>query len=84
MSEEFEFNNGRDAYLLEGPAGDARYRIVVPREFVEDEISGDTAETDHHAWLRAHLAQILAAYTARIEGGWVKTPWNRVLVEEVD
>ena len=30
------------------------------------------------------LPQILAAYTARVEGGWVKAPWDRVLVEETD
>ena len=84
MSEDFEFNTTRDGYVLEGPAGDSRYRIVVPREFVEDETGGTAQDTDHHAWLRARLPQILAAYTARIEGGWVKAPWNRVLVEEVD
>jgi len=83
MSEDFEFNSGRDAYILEGPSGDTRYRLVVPRDFVAAETGGADG-ADHHAWLRANLAQILGAYTARIEGGWVKAPWNRVLVEEVD
>ncbi|MCZ7675979.1 MAG: hypothetical protein M5U35_09095 [Roseovarius sp.] len=84
MSPDFEFSSTREAYVLEGPVGDTRYRIVVPRDFVEAETGGSAPGTDHYEWLRANLPNILAAYTARIEGGWVKAPWNRVLVVEVD
>jgi hypothetical protein len=84
MSEEFEFDASRDAYVLQRPSGDHRFRLVVPRDFVDDEVGGAATEADRLNWLRGNLAQILAAYTARIDGGWVKAPWNRVLVEEVD
>ncbi|MEI4195481.1 hypothetical protein [Roseovarius sp. E0-M6] len=84
MSDGFEFNSSRDAYVLEGPSGDGRYRIVVPREFVDDELEEGASDDQRHAWLIDNLPHILGAYTARIDGGWVKAPWDRVLVEEIE
>jgi len=84
MSEPFHFNRTRQAYMLDGPEGETRYRIVVPREFVDDEAGDDASEEDRLAWLRRHLPQILSAYSARTEGGWAKDPWSRILVEEID
>jgi hypothetical protein len=84
MSAAFQFDDTRGAYILGGPGGDTRYRIVVPEDFVQEE-AGAGADADARLeWLRANLPQILAAYTARVEGGWVKAPWDRVLVEETD
>ncbi|QYX56717.1 hypothetical protein K1T73_17050 [Roseovarius sp. SCSIO 43702] len=84
MSDAFEFHESRDAYVLEGPGDDSRYRIVVSRAFVDDEIGEAADDAARRAWLKANLPSILGAYTARIEGGWVKSPWDRVLVEEVE
>jgi len=84
MSEPFEFNLTRQAYVLHGPEGETRYRIVIPRELVDEEAGDGASEEDRLGWLHAHLPQILSAYSARTEGGWVKDPWSRVLVEEID
>lgn len=84
MTDAPEFNKSRNAWVLEGPGGDTRYRLVIPRDFIEEELGKDVGDNDQLAWLHANLPQILAAYTARIEGGWVKSPWDRILVEEVE
>ena len=80
----FQFDSDRDAYVIDGPADEGRFRLIVPSDFVSDEVGADASESDRLTWLRANLPQILQAYTARTGGGRVKEPWNRVLVEEVD
>ncbi|RKF12976.1 hypothetical protein D6850_15855 [Roseovarius spongiae] len=84
MSDPFEYHESRDAYVLEGPSGDDRYRIVIARGFVNEELGEEADAAARRAWLTRNLPHILGAYTARIEGGWVKEPWDRVLVEEVE
>ena len=84
MSGLFEFDSVRAAYVLDAPESEPRYRLVVPRDFVDDEVGDDASEEDRIVWLRDNLPNILGAYTARIEGGWVKAPWDRILVEEID
>ena len=85
MSEpSFQFSRDRDAYVIDGPSDEGSFRLIVPNEFVNDEVGSDASEADRLDWLRANLPQILQAYTARTGGGRVKEPWNRVLVEEVD
>ena len=84
MSDPFHFNPDRQAYVLDGTKGDRLYRIVLSREFVDAEAGENITEEERLAWLHAHLPQILSAYSANTEGGWVKEPWNRILVEEID
>lgn len=84
MSEEFIYSSSREAYVFEGPGTEGRFRVVVPKEMVDQEAGHHLSEDERLTWLRDHLPQILQAYTARVGGGRVKEPWDRVLVEELD
>lgn len=84
MHEKITYDESREAWLVTGDDFDDTYLIAVPRDFVEDETGGPVTTKAGEAWVREHLAYILQAYLARAEGGWVKEPWNRVLVEVMD
>ena len=61
-----------------------RVRIVVPRALTDDELGGTPDDAARRAWIEAQLPEILGAATARLQGGWVKEPWGRLLIEEMN
>ncbi|MDF0600926.1 hypothetical protein P1J78_09300 [Psychromarinibacter sp. C21-152] len=84
MDEDIRYDSSRRAWIISGADIDEGYRLIVPRELAEDELGGTPDDAECAAWLKAHLPQILQAYTARTEGGWMKAPWDRVLVDVVE
>ena len=71
-------------YCLTVDQGDGRYRVIVPRELLDDEVGDDRTEEASVAWIEERMPQIMQAYTARTEGGWLNPPFNRIYVEEAD
>ena len=59
------------------------YRLVLPREMLNDECGDDASESDRRAWAMDNLGGIMSAIGARDGGGWVKAPFDRILVEEI-
>lgn len=84
MSAGVHYDEARASFVLEGAVADDRYRLLVPKDFLDDELGANASLQAQTDWIEANLPQILAAYTARTEGGWVKAPWDRVMVEETD
>ncbi len=63
---------------------DGAVRLVLSREFLDDE-AGDTAdEARRRSWADDHLSSIIGAYLARVSGGVVQEPYGRITVEELD
>lgn len=83
MSASITYSDSREAYVIAGVADEDRYRLLVPRSLLDDELGADATDDTRRGWIENNLPNILSAYTARTDGGWVKAPWNRVLVEEV-
>ncbi|MDF1726380.1 MAG: hypothetical protein P1U53_01405 [Sulfitobacter sp.] len=77
------YDADRKAHLIEGIDGAEQYRLLVPRDLLDDELGPDAPDAARDTWIKDNLPQILSAYTARSGGGWVKAPWNRILVEEI-
>jgi len=63
---------------------DGNYRITVPGDMLDDECGADADNARRIAWVEVNLAGVLSAYGARTEGGYVKSPYNRVMVEDLD
>ena len=84
MSATIRYDADRKAHLIEGAVGTENVRLVVPDELLDDELGQYTPTDAREAWIADNLPQILSAYTAREGGGWVKAPWNRILVEEIN
>jgi hypothetical protein len=78
------FDQGFDGYVIELDGAETRYRAVVPRAMLDDETGAGSSEETRVDWVHEHLAQIIGAVTARETGGFIKEPWNRVHVEEID
>ena len=84
MSASITYDKDRNAFVLAGIAGEDNYRLLVPQDLLDDELGAEASEETRRDWIESNLASILSAYTARADGGWVKAPWNRILVEEVN
>ncbi len=82
--DDIAYDSELDGYplILEGD-GRARYRAVVPAAMVREELGEDWSDENAVDWLRANLAHILGAVTARETGGTIREPWGRVMVEEL-
>ena len=72
-----------DDFVLTLDGSDRRYRVVIPRELLDDEAGDDTDEAARRTWIAAHLPGVMSALTARETGGVVQEPWGRVMVEEL-
>ncbi|NDV00847.1 hypothetical protein [Pseudoroseicyclus tamaricis] len=82
MPNDVIYDAAREAHVIRGEDVGERYRIVIPDALIDAEAGEPVG--DRLAWIEAHLPQILQAYTAKMNGGFVHEPWGRVLVEEVD
>ena len=72
-----------DDYLLRLEGPEARYRVTVPGELLDDEVVAEADESARRAWIKGNLAHILGAVTATETGGMVGEPWGRLTIEEV-
>ena len=62
---------------------DAKYRVVVPCELLDDACGNSGTGSARKAWATQHMPQLLDAFNARSEGGLAHDPFNRILVEEI-
>ncbi len=83
MAETGEIQRRGDDYVLQLEGDGVRYRATVSRELLDDEVGDGIDDETRRVWIRANLANILGAVTARETGGFVKEPWGRILIEEV-
>ena len=83
MTASIRYDENRAAHVVEGAVGLDKFRLVVPRDFLDDEIGSDATADARDTWIENNLPDILSAYTARSGGGRVNAPWNRILVEEI-
>jgi hypothetical protein len=70
-------------YILRLDGTEARYRVTVPRELLDDEVGDAADDATRRAWIEANLAHILGAVTATETGGMVGEPWGRLMIEEI-
>ncbi|MBF9044883.1 hypothetical protein HKCCE4037_16185 [Rhodobacterales bacterium HKCCE4037] len=77
------FDEARESYIFPLEGYEASYRVVVSRDFLDDEVGESATRNEREVWIKNNLAQILGAATARLTGGTVTEPWSRVLVEEL-
>lgn len=61
-----------------------QFRLVAPQELLDDECGDGADEAARTAWVKKHMPGIMSAIGARHDGGWLKAPYNRILVEEID
>ena len=59
------------------------YRLVLPREMLDDECGDDASEDTRRDWTRDNLAGVMSAIASRDGGGWIKAPFDSILVEEI-
>ena len=70
-------------YILRLDGAEARYRVTVSRELLDDEAGDEADDAARRAWIEANLSHILGAVTATETGGMVGEPWGRLLIEEI-
>ncbi|QFT59667.1 hypothetical protein FIU94_12605 [Sulfitobacter sp. THAF37] len=76
-------NSGKELVLMMQVDG-RQYRLTAPEDMLNDECGIDADEATRTAWVREHLPGIVSAIGAREDGGWLKAPYNRIMVEEID
>lgn len=70
-------------YILRLDGTEARYRVTVPHDLLDDEVGDGADDAARRTWIEANLAHILGAVTATETGGIVREPWGRLMIEEV-
>jgi len=83
MAEQDPIERRGGDYILRLGGAERRYRVTVPREFLDDEVGGGADEDARRAWIEGNLAHILGAVTATETGGMVGEPWGRLMIEEI-
>ena len=63
--------------------GGTDYRLILPRDMLDAECGAAAGEEARRAWVSANLSGIMTAISAREGGGWIKAPFDSILVEEI-
>ena len=58
------------------------HRVIVPRELLDDELTNAATIQEREEWAEANIEKIMKAYTAKVSGGVVMAPFDRIVVRE--
>ena len=75
---------GRDAYVVAVSSDGTECRALVPEELISDELrlASRPSHEQSYRWIAANEAQVREAIKAKLVGGYVKAPFDRIVLRE--
>jgi len=54
--------------------------VLIPGDLLDDEVGDGSTDAERQSWVEANLDEIVGAYEAKAKGGFVRKPFDRILV----
>jgi hypothetical protein len=70
-------------FLVDGQGHSGSHKVIVPRDMLDDEVGDSSTLDQRKAWVEENIEEVMRAYRARTDGGFLNARFNRITVEAV-
>ena len=74
-------DTGREWLISYKNAG-IEYKGILPQELLDDEVGDESSYEERVAWIKKNHSMILHALQAKVDGGFIRKPFDRIIATE--